>query len=127
MARLNLALTRQTPPDAAAVDNSVCNAAGEDKNMELVRLTQDRANPSKWFARFKVAPQQFKNIYVTGAATREEALQSLQANETEIVTHETLTLRFDPAPVEDILAEKPLDEEPKPGRWDRFKYWMVYG
>ena len=117
MARLNIALARTAAPKAATVINPVCNAAGEDENMELVRLTQDKANPLKWFAKFKVAPQQFKNVYVLGATTKEEALEFLKVREADIVTHESLTLRVDPAPV----------EEPKPGRWDKTKYWLVYG
>ena len=95
--------------------------------MELLSLKQDESNPLKWCAKFK-APGggQARKFYVTGVATREEALQSLQASEAEIVAHGVLV---EPAPVKEFAmpVEDTRVETTKPGRLERVKHWLIYG
>jgi hypothetical protein len=55
------------------------------------------------------------------ADTKEEVLATLNLHEMEIETQEVQTLKYEPPVSEGDL------EEPKPSRWERFKYWLVYG
>ena len=89
--------------------------------MKLIEFRQDHANPIKWMAKYQIpGAKKAKKVYVM-AATKEEALATLNLHEQEIETQEVVTLKYEPP-----VPERDL-EEPKPSRWERFKWWLVYG
>ena len=92
--------------------------------MKLIEFRQDHANPIKWMAKYQIpGAKKAKKVYVM-AATREEALATLNLHEQEIETQEVVTLDY--RQTEPEVREGDL-EDPKPSRWERFKYWLVYG